>query len=658
MCLRNNDQEILNALRVVPTKLSDIFDRLLENSLLDGLNSENSIQILKWTVGAMRALTIEELREALTVRPSQTYFSSALLLNDLSTPVLNLRGLVYLDEDDLTVHLVHHSFKQHLLSKSKNERVAKFHFDQSSLDSELAMLCMTYLNFSDFKYHLAKAQLGSSVSLSPIKLAGKAVGRSTETMEKLQMAKLLLRGSRRGVGKENSAQTMDMVMKQLEEISIKATRSGSQSVGEHRALRFIEYARSYWIYHAKTLHPDTTPKAWAVFSRLVDLGDPSENELAQTPWKATEWSTRGRKLSRWICDHDHLALLTYIEGQSGNAFPESEMRYLIIGSAEKGSLHLLEVLISSCKDVPNNLTEALQAAAGGGHLHVVERLLAARADVNAAAADDNGRTALQAAAGGGHLDVVERLLAAKADVNAAAAYTDGRTALQAAAGGGHLDVVERLLAAKADVNAAAADDNGRTALQAAAGGGHLDVVERLLMAKADVNAAAAYIGRTALQAAAGGGHLDVVERLLTAKADVNAAATRYGRTTLQAAAEGGHLDVVERLLAARADVNAAADGNGRTALQAVAGGGHLDVVERLLAAKADVNAAAAAYGGRTALQAAAEGGHLDVVERLLAAKADVNAAAADYGWTALQAAAEGGHLHVVERLKKAGAKYR
>ena len=55
----------------------------------------------------------------------------------------------------------------------------------------------------------------------------------------------------------------------------------------------------------------------------------------------------------------------------------------------------------------------------------------------------DGRTALQAAAGGGHLDVVERLLAAGADVNAAAAH-GGRTALQAAAGGGHLDVVERL----------------------------------------------------------------------------------------------------------------------------------------------------------------------------------------------------------------------
>jgi hypothetical protein len=57
-----------------------------------------------------------------------------------------------------------------------------------------------------------------------------------------------------------------------------------------------------------------------------------------------------------------------------------------------------------------------------------------------------GRTALRAAAGGGHIAVVERLLKEKADANAAAAARDGgRTTLQAAAVGGHLAVVERLL---------------------------------------------------------------------------------------------------------------------------------------------------------------------------------------------------------------------
>jgi hypothetical protein len=51
----------------------------------------------------------------------------------------------------------------------------------------------------------------------------------------------------------------------------------------------------------------------------------------------------------------------------------------------------------------------LQAAAEGGHLAVVERLLQEKADINIAAAEYNSRIALQAAAEGGYLAVVERL---------------------------------------------------------------------------------------------------------------------------------------------------------------------------------------------------------------------------------------------------------
>ncbi|KAF7508070.1 hypothetical protein GJ744_009652 [Endocarpon pusillum] len=232
--------------------------------------------------------------------------------------------------------------------------------------------------------------------------------------------------------------------------------------------------------------------------------------------------------------------------------------------------------------------------------------------------DGGRRTALQAAAEGGHLAVVERLIQEKADVNAAAGDGNGRTALQAAAGGGYLAVIERLIQEKADVNAAAAEGySGRTALQAAAEGGHLAVVERLIQEKANVNAPAGGFGRTALQAAAEGGHLAVVERLIQEKADVNAAAARYdGRTALQAAAGGGHLAVIERLIQEKADVNAAAgDGNGRTALQAAVEGGHLAIVKRLIQEKADVNAATEG-SGTTPLQAAKANGYIIVVEYL------------------------------------------
>ena len=72
------------------------------------------------------------------------------------------------------------------------------------------------------------------------------------------------------------------------------------------------------------------------------------------------------------------------------------------------------------------------------------------------------------------MELMNKLMMAKADVNAKVAERFGRTDIQAAAESGHLEVVEMLLTAKADVNAKATGCSGRTALQAAAESGHLE----------------------------------------------------------------------------------------------------------------------------------------------------------------------------------------
>lgn len=134
--------------------------------------------------------------------------------------------------------------------------------------------------------------------------------------------------------------------------------------------------------------------------------------------------------------------------------------------------------------------EALQAAAEGGNMEVMNVILKAGADVNGPACQNYGRTALQAAAGRGNLEAVNFLLRAGADVNTAPAECTGRTALRAAAEQGNLEVVGALLKAGADVNTPRGDSNGRAALQAAAEKGHLGVVNVLLAAGADANIAA------------------------------------------------------------------------------------------------------------------------------------------------------------------------
>ncbi|ESU18178.1 hypothetical protein FGSG_11425 [Fusarium graminearum PH-1] len=427
-----------------------------------------------------------------------------------------------------------------------------------------------------------------------------------------------------------------------------------------RSSPFYDYAAHNWGHHARK---DVTSSQVVINFLKSQAKVEASYQALMAAKQLSSYTNYSQRLPRKMTGL-HLACLfglskaadTLLRLEYSPYLEDTYRRTPLWYAAQNGHKAVVELLLAAGADVnaaaaSEHGRTALEAAAEGGHLKVIEKLLAAGADVNAAAASKHGRTALQAAAEGGHLKVIEKLLAAGADANAAA--------LQAAAKEGYLEVIEKLLVAGADVNAAAASEYGRTALQAAAEGGHLEVVEKLLAAGADVNAAAASEYEwTALQVAAWGGHLEVVKKLLAVGADVNAAAaSENGQTALEAAAWGGHLEVVEKLLAAGADVNAAAASEYEwNALQAAAEGGYLEVVEKLLAAGADVNAAAASVYGRTALQAASGGGHLEVIKKLLAAGADVNAAAAsEDGRTALQAAAEGGHLEVIEKLLAAGA---
>ena len=646
-------------------------------------NAKLAKKIFPWVAIARRPMLLEELREALGVEPLQPYSDPERLVNDMSQIVSWCENLIVLDEQDGTVQFTHQTVKMFLLDSFRDQTNADFHFEQREIDHYAGEICVTYLNFNDFKTKLIRQpkelQLPTPEGILRATLSVDPSPTSQSVWKKVAR----LREHRRGYSPNPTNVLTGTIL--------------PNDLGVVRELQtehpFLSYAAKYWLHHSANFERTKT-QIWCLWEKLLIF----ENGPAVMPWKYSEWSRRTKKIRHWICDQDHMALLSVIQS-SETPFAKAEIQCIMDFAIERPSLNLFDSVLKESHSLTRMLNESLIVAVGGGHLWATDRLLAkeadpnwralnaksknylgltalqvaakggylelinklvmAKADVNARAADNSGRTALQAAAESGHLEVVERLLIARADVNAKAANDSGRTALQAAAEKGHLEVIERLLTAKAEVNDKPARHSGRTALQAAAESGRLEVVERLLTANADVNnEPAEHSGRTALQAAAESGHLEVVERLLTAKADVNTnAVSRSGRTALQAAAENWHLEVIERLLTAKADVNAEpADRSGRTALQAAAESGNLEVVERLLTAKAKVNARAAGFSSQTTLQAATENGHLEVVGRLLTAKADVNAEPADRsGRTALQAAAESGNLEVVERLLAAKA---
>ncbi len=358
----------------------------------------------------------------------------------------------------------------------------------------------------------------------------------------------------------------------------------------------------------------------------------------------------------------------------------------------------------------------LQLAAMNGSASMIDKLLKAGADANAALTP-SGDTALMMAARTGTPEAITVLLEAGATVNAKESW-GGTTALMWAVSEQHAAAVKLLLDHGADVNARSnfvAAANGRgfegrtpappkaeqkveefasgwlTPLMFAAREGDLESARLLVGAGANVNAIAGD-GKDALGLAIFNGNYDFASFLIDSKSDVNHADTQ-GFTPLFWAVDRRNMEtapnfpwmitadplpLIKKLLDAGANPNALVNNTPRarmragsprivfaTALMRAAFSADLELVKMLLSYKADPTIISS--DGETMIEAAAGLGfiqgyskgktaaeRLEVVKLFAGLGADVNRAD-DYGITPLMVAGNMGDTAIIQYLVDAGA---
>ncbi|KAK3616724.1 hypothetical protein LTR22_026969 [Elasticomyces elasticus] len=137
----------------------------------------------------------------------------------------------------------------------------------------------------------------------------------------------------------------------------------------------------------------------------------------------------------------------------------------------------------------------------------------------------------------------------------------------------------------------------------------------------------------------------VAKYLIEKNAEVNTQGGYYGNA-LQAACAGGHLGLAKYLIEKNAEVNVQGGYYG-SALQAACAGGDLGLAKYLIEKSAEINTQGGYYG--SALQAACSRGHLKLAKDLIEKNAEVNLPGGYYG-SVLQAACVGGHLELAKYL--------
>ena len=703
LCEQNSDNEILDTLKRLPRTMSELLDRKLRRIERRNKGAKKALQVLEYCGVVKRPLTSEEFRDLLGVSIGQEAFDSGALPNDMDRIINDCSGLVFVDEEEYTVHYVHHSIKDYLFAKSRPSST-KFVEEDSIL--HLSFLILTYANFSDFERQLTKARNGLDVGFRPIDLGVSSISGSSRTKARLAQIILELRRKNPSLPHKELARTGSQIL---------ATSNTSNEVHESNLLElrfpFLNYARKYWIYHVARLNPENHVEIWTLFNACVN----GSNPFLMRPYQRDEAEVKSlisakigsvgkadkssrvsildpndaTYIAKWALQHGIGALVLHqMEFEQSNL--PAEMKQEILWSIVANHPTLITSLLKNLYQSDNMLKQVLVYAAKSGNLAMVQTLIPLLSSMdnlvhmNGFSAyydwcrdeehplrtlpqqpfSPDTSSALIEAAREGHFEIVKHLHRA----GAGAELEEYCSALEAAASADRFRIVDYLLdtgldflrektnvkwwllfaSAKASYVYATRwllKGIGPRALYTAASRGQSKEVGTMLAAGARVDARDPSTNETALQAALSKRHIEVIKQLVAAGGNLRLDLTQDGQISFYVAAEAGHDTELECLLAAGAKVDARND-RGLTALQIAAKHGHVPIVKQLLAAGAS---------WQELMYTAVEEDHHPIVDTLIAGGANVNTNAGPFGEASLYAAARAGHSMMVDRLIKAGA---
>ncbi|KAI1026507.1 hypothetical protein LB504_013128, partial [Fusarium proliferatum] len=389
ICIAVCDDDIRQSLHSLPKNLEETFVRALSRIMSRQKKTGLAQKVFRWVAVAKRPLTLDEIREAVSIGIGQPYLKSERLVREISLIVLWCENLLQVTEDQPpSLQFAHSTIREFITKGDLPTQLSNFHIDVDEADHFAGEICITYLHLNDFKTTVA--QRLQPLRVNPIAIAGSVLSRGpTELTSRF----VDVFGHRRAKAGPDLAGAL-------------ASYDRADGIDRlHQSHPFLRYAAKHWVSHTGNFQKETS-STWNLWYQIITNG----HTLAHVPWQEPSFHRKEEAILFWSHQAHHYALLRYANSILGLA--ELKRMELMRTSASEGDDEAIAIFLDDrCSMIC--IDRAFQAASAGGHIQVVERLLEAGADANASAGYQ-GRTALQAASAGGHMQVIERLLEAGA----------------------------------------------------------------------------------------------------------------------------------------------------------------------------------------------------------------------------------------------------
>lgn len=224
----------------MPKDLHALFIRILQRANVSGSAFQN--RLLKILVAARRPLTVDEIREALSIVPADTTWRPQQQINNIANALASCGSLVTVDEEEDTVSFVHQSVPQFLVQGVDDNKPSRYHFTSHQASLELGELLVTYLSYGVFDQQLSTFVV-PSVSVRQAQIAVVQHVLKESSWKKAAALKLLRLRSQRDP---------DLGRAITEASGAYQRRSEAQEV-----FHLLAYAGKYWLFHTRTISSES-----------------------------------------------------------------------------------------------------------------------------------------------------------------------------------------------------------------------------------------------------------------------------------------------------------------------------------------------------------------------------------------------------------------
>lgn len=291
ICSQLCDDDIRKTIENLPRTLAEIFCRALHRISSQG-HGKAAQQVFLWITASKRPLHLDELREAIAIEIGQQYTIPGRLHNNMQSITSWCENLVQVDKEHEIVQFSHHTVRRFLLDKPCNPKLSPFHLNVEDADHRLGEICVTYLNFNDFKTTISQRQKPVLLP-DPESITAAALGRNS--------GKIL--GFRTRLGLKTATKPIDLTSIVNSNMNGSTKMYGKLCIGHP----FLKYASTNWILHTSKFRYGKS-ETWNLWMTMVIHA----HDLAIKPWKQKVFDVNDPTLLEWAHHAHHYALLRLI----------------------------------------------------------------------------------------------------------------------------------------------------------------------------------------------------------------------------------------------------------------------------------------------------------------------------------------------------------